>query len=128
VVFLVLILRVDLFVFVLGRVFFSGLAYLLNPIFHRICLFLPIASSLEGIWTCPYDLTIFRLENFNNTIVMGSLFFSILLFVPLYVVLNLLIRKYREHILAWVQKTRVMQAFKASKLYGAYQTVSRWRA
>ena len=128
VIFLVLILRVNLSAFLLGWVFFSGLAYLLDPVFHRIGLFLLTASSLEGIWTYLYNLTIFRLENFNNTIVMGSLFFSIVLFVPLYVVLNLLIRKYREHFLAWIQKTRVMQAFKASKLYGAYQTVSGWRA
>ena len=128
VLFLVLTLRVNLSAFVLGWTFFSGLAYLLDPIFHRIGLFLLTASSLEGLWTYLYDLTIFRLENFNNTIVMGSLFFSMVLILPVYVVSNTLIQKYREHVAAWIQKTRIMQAFKASKLYSAYKTVSGWSA
>ncbi len=127
VILLVLLLKVNLSAFLLGWAFFSGLAYLLDPLFHHIGLGLLTASSLEGLWTALYNITIFRLENFNNTIVMGSLFVSVVLFVPLYVLLNLGIRKYREHILAWVQKTRFMQAFKASKLYSAYQTVSGWR-
>ncbi len=127
VILLVLLIRVNLSAFILGWVFFSGLAYLLDPLFHRIGLALLTASSLEGLWTSLYNITIFRLENFNNTIVMGSLFLSLLLFIPLYFALNLGIRKYRDHILAWVEKTRFMQAFKASKLYSAYQTVSGWR-
>ena len=127
VILLVLLIRVNLSGFLLGWAVFSGLAYLLDPLFHRIGLALLTASSLEGLWTALYNMTIFRLENFNNTIVMGSLFLSLVLFIPLYIVLNLGIRKYREHIMAWVQKTRFMQAFKASKLYRSYQTLSGWR-
>ena len=127
VILLVLLIRVNLSAFLLGWAVFSGIAYLLDPLFHRIGLALLTTSSLEGLWTALYNMTIFRLENFNNTIVMGSLFLSLALFVPLYIVLNISIRKYREHILAWVQKTKFMQAFKASKLYTAYQAISEWR-
>lgn len=126
-VLLVLILRVNLSAFILGWAFFSGLAYLLDPLFHQIGLVLLTLSALEGLWTSLYNITLFRLENFNNSIVMGSLFLSLVFFVPLYLILNLTIRKYREHILAWIQKTRIMQAFKASKIYSVYQTVSGWR-
>ena len=127
VILLVLLIRVNLSAFLLGWAVFSGIAYLLDPLFHRIGLALLTTSSLEGLWTALYNMTIFRLENFNNTIVMGSLFLSLALFVPLYIVLNISIRKYREHILAWVQKAEFMQAFKASKLYTAYQAISEWR-
>ena len=36
--------------------------------------------------------------------------------------LNFLIRKYRLHILAFVEKTRVMQAWKATGVYRAYES------
>ena len=121
---LVLVLRVNLSAFLLGLAVFSGLAYLLDPLFHWLGLQILTAQSLEGLWTTLYNSTVWRLEHFNNSVVMGSLVFSLVLFVPLLLVSNVLIRRYRQHILAWVQKTKLMQFFKASKLYQAYQSVS----
>ena len=123
---LVLLIRANLSAFILGWAFFSCVAYLLDPLFHRLGLFILTARPLEGLWTALYNLTILRLEKFNNSIVMGSLLFSLILFIPFYIVSNLAIRRYRDHVLAWVQKTRIMQTFKASKLYAAYQAVSGW--
>lgn len=123
---LVLLLRVNLSAFILGLTFFTGVAYLLDPLFHRTGLAILSAGALNGLWTGLYNITLFRLAKFNNSIVMGSLIISAIAFVPLYIFLNLLIRRYREHILAWVQKTRVMQLLKSSKLYSAYQVVSGW--
>ena len=121
---LVLLLRVNLSAFLLGFVFFSGLAFVLDPLLHMIGLALLTSGALEGLWTQLYNSTVWRFERFNNSIVMGSLVLSLAGFVPLYVLSNAVIRKYRAHILAWVQKTRLMEMFKASKLYHAYQTVS----
>jgi len=127
VLFLILALRVNLSTFVLGLGFFSGVAYLLDSLFHRIGLTVLTAGALEGLWTALYNMTLFRLEKFNNSIVMGSLFFSLVLFVPLYLIANQIIIRYREHVLAWVQKSRIMQAFKASRLYRLYATYSEFR-
>jgi uncharacterized protein (TIGR03546 family) len=124
---LVLILRVNLSFFLLGWVLFSGIGYLLDPLFHRIGLAILSAESLEPFWTILYNITIFRLSNFNNSIVMGSLLFCLILFLPIYFISNSIITKYRDHILSWIRKTRVMQALKASKLFQAYETVSGWR-
>ena len=82
--------------------------------------------ALEGFWTMLYNSTLWRMERFNNSIVMGSLVVSLVLFVPLIVIGNLLVEKYRDHLLQWVLRSRVMQAFQASKLYGYYQSVSGW--
>ncbi|MDA0738637.1 MAG: TIGR03546 family protein [Nitrospirae bacterium] len=120
---LILILRVNLSAFLLGVAVFSGLAYLLDPLFHWNGLQILTASSLEGLWTSLYSTTLWRLARFNNTIVMGSVAFSLVLFVPLYVLSNSLVRRYREHVLAWVEKTRLMQFFKASKVYHLYQSL-----
>jgi hypothetical protein len=51
----------------------------------------------------------------------------LILFVPALILFNLLIRRYRTHILAWVKKTRLMRAIQATKVYEIYQSVSSWR-
>jgi len=124
---LVLIIRVNLSTFFLGLVFFTGVAYLLDPLFHRIGLAVLIADPLKGLWTVLYSSTIWRIERFNNSVLMGSLITSLVLFIPVYIFMNMIIRQYRVHILGWVRKTRVMKAFTASKLYRAYESVSGWR-
>jgi len=48
-------------------------------------------------------------------------------FVPALIIFNLLIRRYRAHILAWVRQTRLMQAFQATKIYEIYQSITGWR-
>ena len=121
---LVLLLRVNLSTFILGLVFFSGVAYLFDALFHWIGLTVLTSSALEGLWTLLYNTTLFRLEKFYNSVVMGSLLFSLVLFVPLYLFSNHMIVRYREHVLAWVKKSRIMQAFKGTKFYRIYATYS----
>ncbi len=121
---LVCVLRANLAAFLLGLLFFTGVAYLFDPLFSQLGLALLTAAPLQGFWTSLYNITIFRLENYNNSIVMGSLVASLLLFVPLFLFSNLLIEKYREHFLRWVLKSRLMKFFMASKLYHLYQNVS----
>lgn len=121
---LVLLLRVNLSTFILGLGFFSGIAYLLDPLFHHLGLFILQTQTLAGIWTVFYNTAILRFARFNNSILMGSLIFSAIFFVPLFLILNLLIRKYRDHILSRIQNMRIVQVIKASKIYTAYQNVS----
>jgi uncharacterized protein (TIGR03546 family) len=120
---LILILRVNLSAFILGLGVFSGMAYLLDPVFHWNGMHILTAPSLEGVWTSLYNYPLGKLARFNNTVVMGSMVFSLALFVPLYFLSNSLIFRYREHALAWVEKTRLMQFFKASKVYQLYQSL-----
>ena len=123
---LALILRVNLSAFILGFVVFSGLSFGLDPVFHRAGLAVLTAGSLEGLWTMLYNSTPWRLERFYNSVVIGSLLFSLVLFAPMFVLFKNLILKYREHVLAWIEKTRLMQMFRASKIFKVYQTLSGW--
>jgi uncharacterized protein (TIGR03546 family) len=123
---IVLLVRVNLSAFLLGTAFFSGLAFLLDPLFHRVGLAVLSLGSLNSLWTAMYSSTIWRIERFNNSVVMGSFLVAVILFVPLLLLLNLAIRRYRDHVLAWVRKTRLMQAFTASKMFALYQKVSGW--
>jgi len=123
---LICILRVNLSAFIVTWGIFSGLAYLLDPIFHGIGLAVLSAESLQPLWTGFYNNIWLRLSNFNNTLVMGSLIFSLVLFVPLLLGLNFGIRTYRSRVLDWLKKTRIAQALSASRFYHIYQTVSGW--
>ena len=124
ILFLVLILRVNLSTFIISWALFSGIAYLLDPLFHGAGLALLTADSLEGLWTALYNIPVFKIERFYNSLVMGSLIVSILLFLPLFFLSKRLVVRYRTHVLAWVRKTRIMQLIQLSKLYRAYTSLS----
>jgi uncharacterized protein (TIGR03546 family) len=123
---LVLVLRVNLTTFILAWLGFSGMAYLLDPLLHAFGLRILTADALQNVWTGLYNSTLWRLSNYNNTLLMGSLTTCLVLFGPLFFLSILFINKYRQHILSWVMKSRVVQALKASKFYGIYQSVSDW--
>jgi len=124
VLFAAFLIKVNLSAFILSFVVFSGVAYIIDPLFHQLGLSVLTFQSLEAFWAALYNMTIMRIENFSNTVNMGSLVFSFVVFVPFYIGSNLVIKKYREHILAWVEKTRLMQVIRASKLYAAYMAIA----
>jgi uncharacterized protein (TIGR03546 family) len=127
VVFLIaFLLRVNLSAFFLGTAFFFAVAYFLDPLFHRVGLALLTAGGLEGFWTAMYNSTLWRIQKFNNSVVMGSFVSSLILFVPLVVASNFLIRTYREHVLAWVRKLKIVQIIKSSSFYEMYEKVTGW--
>ena len=120
---LVLILRVNLSAFLLAATFFKGIAYILDPLFHQVGLAVLKSEALTATWTDLYNNPYWRLARFNNTVLMGSLLVSVILFVPAYFAGNFLIKKYRENILGFIEKTRIMQAFKASDFYSIYKKI-----
>ena len=126
VVLLVLLLRVNLSAFLLGTAFFSGVAYLLDPVFHRLGLAVLLAPSLEGVWTSLYNSTLWRVERFNNSVVMGSLLVSLVLFVPTVIGCNWAIKKYRVHVVAKVKQWRVVQALTTTRFFQMYRSYSDW--
>ena len=72
VVLLALVIRVNLSTFIVGTVVLSGVAYLLDPIFSWVGVAVLTAGSLEWLWTALYNVPLFRLARFNNSIVISS--------------------------------------------------------
>jgi uncharacterized protein (TIGR03546 family) len=126
VLFLTLVLRVNLLAFILGTGLFSTVAWLLEPVLSWIGLALLTAPPLERLWTRLYQSPLWRLEGFNNSVVMGSLATSLLLFLPVALLTISLIRRHRERLLARLRLTRALQILTASRFHSAYQTVSGW--
>ena len=123
---LVFLLRVNVSAFILGFIVFSGAAFLLDPLFHRVGLWVLTLPALEGLWTVLYGNLLWRLEGFNNSIVMGSLVVSLLLTIPLFLFFNMIIRRYRQHILERLRKLKIVKILKASKFYEIYESTTVW--
>lgn len=118
---LALVLRVNLSGVLVGFAGFSAIAWAIDPLFNAMGLALLTADGLESLWTALYASSFWRLARFNHSIVMGSVVFSLLAFVPAFLLGNVLIRRYRAHVLAWVRRTRLMTALKATRFWGIYQ-------
>lgn len=96
VLFLLLILRANISAFLLGWFIFSLVGLLLDPLFHQIGQSLLTQASLQEMWTGMYNNSFWRLSHFNNTILLGSLLFSVVAFLPFFFLSNHLIKLYRE--------------------------------
>ena len=116
VVLILLSFRINLAAFLLALGLFSAIAYLLDPVFHNVGLSLLQNESLQATWVAMYNSVFWRLAHFNNTLVMGSLAISLLAFVPLVLILNIAIKQYRNHFLAFLNKSRIARLIQSSKL------------
>lgn len=123
---LVLVLRVNVSAFISATLLFSGVAWALDPFLSRIGLAVLQYGALEGLWTTLYNMTAFRLDRFNNSIVMGSLVTSLTLFAPLFFLFSMMIRQYRERVLGWIKRLKIVQTMKASRIYGIYDSLTGW--
>jgi len=118
--FLALIINMNIGIMILSVIFFSGIAYILDPVFHNVGLAILKSGSLSGFWENVFSCPIAWVANLNNSIVMGSLVISILLAVPLFFLFNLFVKKYREIFLTYMEKFPI---FKSLKILKVYQTL-----
>ena len=116
VIFVLLAFRINLAAFLLALAFFTGLAYLLDPVFHNVGLSILNHAAMQDTWTTMYNSTFWRVAHFNNTIVMGSLAITLLAFIPVVLIMNILIKRYRSHVLVYLKNSRIATWLQTSKL------------
>ncbi|MDH5784842.1 MAG: TIGR03546 family protein [Chromatiales bacterium] len=124
---LALVIRVNLSGFILAFGFFTGIAYLLDPLFIRVGESLLLKPELRDLWTGLYQSDFWLLTHFNHNITLGSVVVSLSLALPLFFLFNWIIVNYRHHILAWVRSSHVVQVIKATKVFRLYETFSKVR-
>lgn len=127
VVLLIIILKVNVGMALLSFLVFSGVAYLADPLFHKFGTFLLESESLQGLWTAMYNNEWIAVTHFYNTVVLGSLITALGMCIPVYLIVVFVVKEYREHILARMNKWKVVQALKGTKLWSVYQGISRVR-
>jgi len=122
-IFIVLLLNINFSVFTIFVALFAIASYVLDPLFNSIGLMLLNNASLEGLWTAMYNTTFWRLIHFNNSIIMGSFFTSLILSLPLFFISQWAVKNYRDHILARLNGMGLVKMIKASKVYTLYSKV-----
>jgi uncharacterized protein (TIGR03546 family) len=124
IVFLLFLVNVNGTAAAFGAMVFTLFSYLFDPLFNRLGYGLLTAGPLRGLWTALYNTPVFPWTRFNNTLVLGSLTSSLLLFWPIYALVVRAVPRYRERVLARAAQWKVFHMMKASKLYDLYQKFS----
>ena len=122
-IFLVLIIRISLPMFIISFGIFSILAFMLDPLSQQLGLLLLQAESLQALWTEFYQSSFWRLLAYNNTLVLGSFCLSLILSPVIYFVSLHIVKQYREQLMSWVTQTRLMVWLKSGKVFNAYQSL-----
>lgn len=117
------ILRANLSTYFALTAVFALVSIAVAPLLSGIGETVLTAQSLQPMFTDLYNQDWFRLFGFNNTLVMGSALVSILLFIPILIAGKILVVKYREALMTFVNKFKVVQTLKASKFYQIYESV-----
>lgn len=121
VVILLIILRVNITSAIFSFTLFSFFAWLLDPVFHNIGYTVLVKiKSLFPTWTTLYNVPIAPFTRFNNTIVMGSFIFSLVLLLPNYFLFKWFVVQYRESWNEKIQKWKITKALSGSKIVKLY--------
>lgn len=118
---LIVLLNVSFAGGLLGWALFVPIGFLLDPLFDWIGRTLLLAPSLTPVWTSLYNMPIVPLTNFNNTVVLGSLVFALLFFVPLFFATRAAVVRYRATIGERVRQSKLYRTVMASKVYNVYR-------
>ena len=119
---ILIILNINIGMAIYSFVIFSAVAYLVDPIFHSFGYFLLVdMASLNNLWTFLYNLPLVALSRYNNTVVIGSLAVAIILTLPMFFMAKSGIIYYRENIEQKMQKWKIVQVVKGSKIYSFYE-------
>ena len=118
------LLRINFGAFMLGTLFFSGLAYLIDPLAISIGEGLLTNEAYQAFWTGLYQSDFWRATAFNNTLILGSLLIALIAFIPTFFIARWLITAYRHKLMAWVDKLKITKLLKASKFYKMYQALA----
>jgi uncharacterized protein (TIGR03546 family) len=118
---LAVILNVSFPGVMLGWALFLPFGFALDPVFDAVGRLLLVGTPvLLPFWTWCYNTPLVALTNFNNTIVLGSVVVWAAALLPLFFLLRWLVTKYRATVYARLQRTKLFQAVKASKVYNVY--------
>ena len=89
----------------------SLLARLFDPLFDAIGYAVLTFSPLESVYAALLDIPFVAFTKFNNTIVAGSLIFSLILYIPVYILIRVLTISWRTYLAPALIRSKFMQAF-----------------
>lgn len=120
----ILIFDVNLSAAILSVTLFALIAYIFDPVFHSLgYFFLTDIPALQGLWTNLYNAPVAPLTRFNNTVVLGSLLASLVLYLPVYFGMKKFVLAYRAHLHSKIEKWKIYQIISKSSLVRWYERI-----
>lgn len=120
VIFILFFFRIQIGAATVSAFFFAFIAYMFDPLAHRLGQSILELPALEPTFTAMYNMPLVPLTRFYNTIVMGSGVVALLLALPTFFISKKMILKYRELVFARVKETKFFKALKATDFYKWY--------
>ena len=106
-----LFLRINKGFFFLSIILCSLIAPLLDPLFDNIGYFVLTLPQLADLFRSWLDIPFVAFTRFNNSIVAGSLVFSIIAYIPFYILARLFVSFWRKTLQPLLVKNPVVKAF-----------------
>jgi uncharacterized protein (TIGR03546 family) len=119
---IVCLFRVNLSMFFTSLGLFSIVGWALDPLWDKIGYALLVNfKAARPLWIELTTGAIWPFFRFNNTILIGSLTASLILFAPVFVEAIFLVKLYRRTLRVQIQDSAVMKALKATPIFGWYE-------
>lgn len=98
------------------------MAFFLDPLMDQIGYAALVEwKELRPLWLTFAKTPLMPYTGWNNTIVMGSILLSLILYLPVFGGSVVGIRLYRKTLREKIQNSKFMKALKTTKLYGLYK-------
>jgi uncharacterized protein (TIGR03546 family) len=121
---LIMILRVNISAAFFSIALFGLIGLATDPIADKIGYFFLVQNqSLTPFWTKLYNMPIVPFTKFNNTVVLGGIVLSLILFIPIYFGTKGFVLYYRANLKEKVAALKIMKLFKLSNIYKFYERV-----
>ena len=120
---IVLFFRVNISSFIVSVVLFSGISILLNPLLLMVGDSVLSSGDLTALWTSFYNTSLGQLSQFYHSLTMGGFVVGLVLAIPILFLTRFIVVQYREKIMAWINKLKIIQALKGSSLFQFYQSI-----
>jgi len=109
ILFFVFVFRIPLGLYFASWSFFEIIAFVLDPVFAYTGWELLHFKFLEPLWEWLYNIPYFRWSDFNNTVVLGSFIWGVVLGVVVYILLNHSIEIYRKKLFPFFSKYKLLK-------------------
>ena len=105
-----LFVRMNRGAFLLTILVASLFARFFDPQFDSLGYAVLTFSSLKPVYAALLDIPFVAFTKFNNTIVAGSIVFSLILYIPVYIVIRIFTKSWRTYLAPALARSKFVQA------------------
>jgi uncharacterized protein (TIGR03546 family) len=102
-------IRVNNSVVIVLTAVFKLFIFYFDPLIGRLGYFILSMEKLEPLFTAWYNMPVFPLSGFNNTLVAGGIAAGLLLFIPVFLAGLVLVKLYRTKVAGFFHRNAFFQ-------------------